>query len=211
MIVNINQLISQVVAIVTQIVGLALLALAAAVVCLASPASAYDYDDKWIGQTIHLQHRKAWLDARKHVKPRHYHKPKPQPTHPDTRVYGMISRGPQRVYRDATSHVECWPPIEAISGEHASEDRAWNDAQLQWMGAVAVKYGARFADIQSVDARTLRRQCFRTSFNDSWAGRNVEAAKQAMGLTGFKLRCVIVASPCMAPATGDTPLKGDQK
>jgi hypothetical protein len=187
-------------------------ALAAAVVCFASSASAYDYDSQWIGKTIHQQHRKEWLDARRHKpRPRHHHTPKPVRTHPDTRVYGMIAHGPQRVFRDATSHVQCWPPIEAISGEHASEDRAWNDAQLQWMGAVAVKYGARFADIQSVDARTVRRQCFRTSFNDSWAGRNVEAAKQAIGLTGFKLRCVIVASPCMAPATGDTPLKGDQQ
>jgi hypothetical protein len=184
---------------------------------LISSAAAQDYDNRWIGQTIHQQHRAEWFDARRHIRPRHvhrpvrHHKPKVVEAHRDTRVYGMVMSGPQKIYRDATSHVQCWPPVEAISGEHANEDRAWNEAQLHWMGAVSVKYGARFADIQAIDARTLRRQCFRTSFNDSWAGRNAEAVKQAVGLTGYKLRCVIVASPCMAPSTGDTPLKGDQQ
>ena len=180
---------------------------------LASPAGAqgtHDADQRWIRQTIHQQHRKEWFDARRHIRPRHSHRQRVE-THPSTRVYGVIMRGPQQVYRDATSHVQCWPPYKHVGGEFSDEKRAWNEAQLGWMGAVSAEYGSRYADVQNVDARTLHRQCFRVSFNDSWAARNLEAAQQAVGLTGYKVRCIIVASPCMAPATNSTPLKGDER
>lgn len=194
--------------------------------------SRHDHDQQWIRQTIREKDRQAlekhygmpveivrrprtvprdrhyydrWREARRDDRDRHEH-------HREARVYGMVMHGPQATFRDATSHVSCFPPVENTSREHSDEGRAWNDAQLGWMASVSVKYGARFADVQNVDARTLKRQCFRSSFDESWLGRNREALAQNTGAgLGYKVRCTIIASPCMAPMTNDTPLKGDEK
>ena len=194
--------------------GVALLAL------MPLPAAAYDYDQQWVRQTIHGQKREAWLAERRHKPVKHYSKPKPatkrhhhHEKHADTtdgtRVYGVAYRA-GRTIRDATANVQCWPPLENTSREHSNEDRAWNDAQLGWMASVASKYGARFADVQNIDLRTLERRCFRATFDESWLARNLEAAAQNTGTgLGYKLRCTIIAAPCMAPASNATPLKGD--
>lgn len=206
-------------------------------VCLAFQAfgqSRHDHDQQWIRQTIREKDRKAleqyydmpveivrrprtvhrerhyydrWREARRDERHEHRHE-----HHRETRVYGMVMHGPQATFRDATSHVSCFPPVENTSREHSDEGRAWNDAQLGWMASVSVKYGSRFADVQNVDARTLKRQCFRSSFDESWLGRNREALAQNTNTgLGYKVRCTIIASPCMAPMTNDTPLKGDER
>lgn len=205
----------------------------AMVVVKAKAQSRYDTDQQWIRKTLRQQrhedhereHRRevryeSWRqDREREYRHRHAHwrgnhnryYGYRSDEHRETRVYGMTMYGPQMVQRDATSHVSCWPPMENTSREHTDENRAWNDAQLGWMAAVSVKYGARFADVQNVDARTLKRQCFRSNFDESWLGRNREALAQNTGTgLGYKVRCTIIASPCMAPITNDTPLKGDQ-
>jgi hypothetical protein len=81
------------------------------------------------------------------------------------------------------------------------------------MKAVSVRYGAMYADVQNADARTLVRQCFRSSFNEGWLARNVEAVAQNTGVgSGFSWTCRIIASPCIQPVQGanETTLKGDK-
>lgn len=128
------------------------------------------------------------------------------------RVYGFIARMTQQDRRDC--HQGCCPPVENISRDHLSEQRSWNDAQLGWMKAVAVRYGAMYADVQNADARSLVRQCFRSSFNEGWLARNVEAlAQNTKTGDGFSWTCRIIASPCIQPIQDahETPLKGDEK
>lgn len=205
--------------------------------CVAFPAfgqSRHDHDQQWIRQTIREKDRQAlekhygmpveivrrprhvhrerhyydrWREARRDDRDRHHHSHE----HRETRVYGFVQRMTQQDRRDC--HNGCCPPIENISRDHGSEQRSWNDAQLGWMKAVAVRYGSMYADVQNADARTLVRQCFRSSFNESWLGRNAEAAAQKLGGDGHSWTCRIIASPCIQPITGgyETPLKGDEK
>lgn len=207
--------------------GIALALAVTAAVCVllvlarAEAQSRYDHDASWVRQSLRETDRRALerhygepveIVRRPRRPRRHAARPAPPPVHPETRVYGVIHRPGQQVLRDATAHVTCWPPVENTSREHSDEGRAWNDAQLGWMASVSVKYGARFADIQNVDARSLRRQCFRSSFDESWLARNREALAQNTGTgLGYKVRCTIIAAPCMAPMTNETPLKGDEK
>jgi len=178
--------------------------------------AAYDYDQRWIGQTIrqghHVEHR-----AKPRPVKRHTPKPKPAPKvvkdeHPEARVYGVTIRMVQIDKRDC--HGGCCPAVENISRDHSSQDRAWNDAQLGWMKAVAVRYGSMYADIQNSDWSGLVKQCFRSSFGESWLDRNLEAAAKNTGISdGHKWTCRIIARPCIQPVDGaiDTKLKGDSR
>jgi hypothetical protein len=194
--------------------------------------SRYDHDQKWVRTTIkdsiREKDRKAleqYYDMPVEIvrRPRHVHRERhyydrwrearrdERHEHRETRVYGFVQHMTQQDRRDC--HNGCCPPIENISRDHGNEQRSWNDAQLGWMKAVAVRYGSMYADVQNADARTLVRQCFRSSFNESWLGRNAEAAAQKLGGDGHSWTCRIIASPCIQPITGgyETPLKGDEK
>lgn len=132
--------------------------------------------------------------------------------HPETRVYGFVARMTQIDGRDCRNG--CCPAVENISRSHTSEAEAWDDAQLGWMKAVSVRYGAMYADVQNMDIRTMSRQCFRCEFNESWIGRKREQVAQATGVSnGFKSCCRIIASPCIQPIQGanEAPLKGDER
>lgn len=205
-------------------------ALAMPSVHLTQAQSRHDHDQQWIRQTIREKDRQAlekhygmpveivrrprtrhyydrWREARRDDRDRRHH----DSEHRETRVYGFVQRMTQQDRRDC--HNGCCPPIENISRDHGSEQRSWNDAQLGWMKAVAVRYGSMYADVQNADARTLVRQCFRSSFSESWLARNAEAAAQKLGGDGFSWTCRIIASPCIQPIQSayETPLKGDEK
>ena len=185
----------------------------------------HDHDQKWIRSTIREGERKELeryygepVEIVRRPRHRHYPEPRryqehghePHP-HTATRVYGYVQHMTQQDKRDC--HNGCCPPVENISRDHGSEQRSWNDAQLGWMKAVAVRYGAMYADVQNADARTLVRQCFRSSFGEGWLARNLEAAAQKTGVSdGHQWTCRIIASPCIQPTTGgyETPLKGDK-
>lgn len=191
------------------------------VACMCLPAMAqsrYDSDQAWVRETIHKERRAErrrqalvieYREQRRiRHRPRHQHDN--ERTYRKPRVYGYVAMMSQQDRRDC--HGGCCPPVENISRDHGAENRAWNDAQLGWMKAVAVRYGAMYADVQNVDARTLLKQCFRSSFDESWIGRNKEALAQNTGIgDGFKWTCRIIASPCIQPIQGanDTRLKGD--
>lgn len=167
-----------------------------------SGASGDEYDQRWVKQTLRTERHVHRQQVRRRPQPRVIYRDRvARPKEPEsTRVFGFVAHvgGP------------CRPAVENISREHTSEKAAWNDAQLGWMKAVSVRYGAMYADVQNVDARTLRRQCFRSSFDESWVARNLEALVQNTGTgPGYKTTCRIIASPCIAPITNDTPLKGD--
>lgn len=192
--------------------------------------SRYDPDNRWIRDTLraerHKHHDHEHVEVRRYrwehaeprrryygerrrerevVEDRHHH-------HESTRVYGFVARMTQTDRRDC--HNGCCPPVENISSAHSNEGAAWNHAQLGWMKAISVRYGAMYADVQNADARTLVRQCFRCEFDESWIARNREALAQNTGTgNGFKTCCRIIASACIQPVVGasETPLKGDQK
>jgi len=215
---------------------------AVAVVAKARAQSRYDTDQTWIRKTLRDQrreehareHYEEWREARASEQRRrharwhesrnryygytHSHRERDysgqyrrEPEHREARVYGFVARMTQQDQRDCRNG--CCPPVENISRDHGSETRAWNDAQLGWMKAIAVRYGAMYADVQNADARSLVRQCFRSSFDESWIGRNKEALAQNAGGDGFKWTCRIIASPCIQPIQGahETPLKGDER
>jgi len=193
-------------------------------VCLAFPAigqSRHDHDQQWIRQTIREKDRQAlekhygmpveivrrprhvhrerhyydrWREARRDERDhRHGHEP-----HRATRVYGMVMRREQFVERHATSHVECFPPVQEQSGDFANDDKALAEAEVRWQAKVAVQYGMAWADFSNATNR--QKMCFRSTFDESWWGRNKEAASQRLGISeGYKKRCTITASPCRAP------------
>ncbi len=205
----------------------ALLALALLLVSSSAMAqSRYDHDSKWIRDTLReerrAERRAEWLEERHERRQRYfwlehtrryggrYHARRD--AHPETRVYGMTIRGMTQVdTRDCRNG--CCPPVENISKAHSSESAAWNDAQLGWMKAISVRFGAMYADVQNADERTIVRQCFRCEFNEDWISRNREALAQNTGTgNGFKSCCRIIARACIQPIQGadETPLKGDK-
>lgn len=203
------------------------------VVVKARAQSRYDIDQQWIRKTLRQQrhedrdreHRReeryeSWRqDREREHRHRHAHwrgnheryYGQRADEHRETRVYGFVARMTQQDRRDC--HNGCCQPVENISRDHGTEQRAWADAQLGWMKASAARFGSMYADVQNADARTLVKQCFRSSFDESWIGRNREALAQNTGAgDGFKWTCRIIASPCIQPIQGahETTLKGDQ-
>lgn len=196
------------------------------VIALAKAQSHYDADQSWIRQTLREERkaeRRAYRERHaltieyrdRHVERRHRHRDRwrespvrrhyyaaPAHRHYDrhdgTRVYGIIQRGSQFVERHATSHVECFPAIQEQSGDFSNDAKALNEAEVRWAAKVAVQYGMLFADFRN--AADKKSTCFRSTFDESWWGRNREAAAQNLGISeGFKKRCLIEAKPCRAP------------
>lgn len=211
-------------------VTLGALLVAGIVVASARSQTRYDTDQKWIRDTLRAEREKHDDIVERQREFRRYRWEQQEPRrryygerrdrerevaeeHRDgTRVYGFVARMTQTDRRDC--HNGCCPAVENISRAHGTEDRAWSDAQLGWMKAVSVRYGAMYADVQNVDARSLVKQCFRCEFDESWIGRNREALAQNTGTgNGFKTCCRIIASACIQPIVGasETPLKGDPK
>jgi hypothetical protein len=192
---------------------------AALAVLLAMPsaAMAQDYDSRWIGETI----RRSLHDSDKprvYRTPReHYRAPEPRrerehrepEIHPGTRVHGIMTHSQQRIQRDVLSNVICMPPIESLSVEANTEEGAWKDAQRNWENLVRWKYGERFMAIGN--AASVTKQCSRSSGNQSVAGRVAENVATVLGQDGYKHRCQIVASACMAPQEQGPNVKGDSK
>lgn len=184
--------------------------------------SRHDHDQQWIRQTIREKDRQAlekhygmpveivrrprtvhrdrhyydrWREARRDDRDRHHHG---HEHHRATRVYGMVMRREQFVERHATSHVECFPPVQEQSGDYPTENRAMADAEVRWGAKVAVMYGAIYADFTNANSRAKR--CFRSTFDESKLGKNLEALKQNLNISdGYQKKCVVTASPCLAP------------
>ena len=178
------------------------------------------------------RHRQIGGD-RAHHRHRHY-EPQPKVIYRDrdrerdyeryrdgTRVYGYTHRegegrsiqgvqtyDRQRVFRDATSNVVCFPAMEAISAESNSEDAAWRDAQRNWENLSRWRYGERAMMVQN--ARGITKQCSRSSGNQSVAGKIIERTAEAFGAEGYKHRCAIIAEPCTAPANYEADIKGEK-
>lgn len=125
-----------------------------------------------------------------------------------SRVYGYINRSRQTTLRDATSHVECFPPVESLSAEFLTEDGAMNDARLAWANSVRWRYGERYMSIDN--AARVEKQCNISTSSESSAGKIVEKVGQAIGMEGHKIRCRLMASPCMAPIEFDPAIKGSK-
>lgn len=196
------------------------------VIALAKAQSRYDADQSWIRQTLREErkaerrahrerhaltveyhgsprrhhHRDRWRDnpTRRHYYAAPTHRHYDRDRHDATRVYGIVQRGSQFVERHATSHVECFPAIQEQSGDFATDAKALNEAEIRWSAKVAVQYGMIYADFRN--AAGAKSTCFRSTFDESWWGRNKEAVAQNLGISeGFKKRCVIEAKPCRAP------------
>lgn len=192
--------------------------------------SRYDTDQTWVRQTIRETNRKAlenyygepvefvrrprprsqeshhhhydsrdWRYRERQSRERdHEHHDRDRSAVSATRVYGVVMRRQQFVERNATSHVECFDAIQEQSGDFGSENKALNDAEVRWSAKVAVRYGAVYADF--THARGRERQCFRSTFDESWWGRNKEAAIQNLNMgDGYKKKCIVTARPCLAP------------
>lgn len=183
---------------------------------MARAQTRHDADQAWIRKTLRDERRKEWeredgmRDHGVHARPaggwvspsrrRPYIvvERREPPEHSSTRVYGMVMRRSQFVERHATSHVECFPPVQEQSGDFANDDKALAEAEVRWQAKVAVQYGMAWADFSNATHR--QKMCFRSTFDESWWGRNKEAASQRLGISdGYKKRCTITASPCRAP------------
>lgn len=182
-----------------------------AVVARAEP---YNPEDKWIGRSIRSQADRDHVDHR--PARRTYHAPQPrrlhrevsEPHHPQTRVYGIVTRRSDTVVRDATGHVECFPALEARSHERQSENTAWDDAQRAWQNTVRWKYGERFQNIGHASA--IEKRCNVSTISESVAGKMIETAR---GLVtgddnGRRWRCEVRANPCLAPVDTQPNVKG---
>ena len=173
-------------------------------------ARSEDYDQRWIKHTLRDERHGA-RDGRRHNSPP-YRPYRPYRSnhrdHEATRVYGIVQRPHIRVERDELSAVVCFAPISAISHEYTSEDTAWRNAQIAFENLARWQYGERFAAV--ANAANIQRMCNRSSSPQSVAGKIGEAMASAVGNDGFRHRCQIIASPCMAPTVIDTPIKSDK-
>lgn len=131
--------------------------------------------------------------------------------HVATRVYGVVMRREQFVQRDATSHVQCYPPMEAMSHERSSQDDAWNDAQRAWANAVRFRFGERYQDIRN--ANPVQKQCNISSVSETVAGKMIDGAKAIVGADtgGSRWRCLVRAGPCQAEFEVDPNVRGEPK
>lgn len=188
----------------------------------------HDHDQKWIKNTIREGERK---ELEKYYgepveivrRPRHRHYPEPRryrehghdhdrDTHVATRVYGVVMRKEGFSERDATAHVTCFPPVVGRSNERSSQEKAWDDAQLDWANAVRWLYGERFQDIRN--ANPVAKQCSPSSISESQAGKLIQNAKEAItGNTEVsnRWRCQVRAGPCQAPIETTPAIHGEPK
>jgi hypothetical protein len=187
-----------------------------AVSAFGSSVSARDWDDNaWVRQTIRQERRETYRRTHPYRPPvysyqrRHYELPAPVHVEPPShhRALNVITSGHQKLQRDVLSNVVCMPPIEAVSTEANTEEGAYKDAMRVWENLVRWKMGERFMSISN--AAEITRQCSRSSGNQSIVGRAVEAMASAVGQDGFKHRCQIIASPCMAPIQANPVVKND--
>ena len=198
---------------------------------LARSQARHDHDQKWIKSTIREGDRQALEKYygepveivrrprrnHRHYEPvRRYHshdrdRDRDRDTHVATRVYGVVMRKEQFVQRDATSHVQCYPPMEAMSHERSSQDDAWADAQRSWANAVRYRFGERYIDIRN--ANPVQRQCNISTVSESVAGKMVDGAKALVGADtgGSRWRCVVRAGPCQAEFEADPNVRGEPK
>lgn len=197
----------------------------------------HDHDQKWIRSTIREGERKeleryygepveivrrprmsdsqkqsvVWSDNNRRRYREHSHE-QDRDTHVATRVYGVVMRKEGFSERDATAHVTCFPPVVGRSNERSSQEKAWDDAQLDWANAVRWLYGERFQDIRN--ANPVAKQCSPSSISESQAGKLIQNAKEAItGNTEVsnRWRCQVRAGPCQAPIETTPAIHGEPK
>lgn len=88
----------------------------------------------------------------------------------------------------------CKPEIKVTGTQFLSENGAKERAQKAWEGMVQFRHGELYADLRF--ARDIRYQCVRSSV-ENIANR----ASEAVGINTQLKRCLIWATPCIAPLT----------
>lgn len=88
----------------------------------------------------------------------------------------------------------CKPEIKVTGTQFLSENGAKERAQKAWEGMVQFRHGELYADLRF--ARDIRYQCVRSSV-ENIANR----ASEALGVNTQLKRCLIWATPCIAPLT----------
>ncbi len=202
------------------------IALTLALLLLSTAAHATDYHwaDRVFSESDERdptkRHVRIGGDRHRYRQTHRHHRPHVH-AHPATRVYsyeqriyesgaiqGVRTQDRQRLYRDATSNVVCFPAMEALSVEANTEDGAWRDAQRNFENSARWRYGEKFMAISN--ARSVVKQCSRSSGNQSVTGKLMERVAESVGAEGFKHRCSIIAEPCAAPVSYDADVKGEK-
>ena len=175
--------------------------LLAAFLLLSVRANAQDVDSSW---TLRPLAQQCLDDPRCRSslrRPRHHR------YHPSY-GYGVPEYAP-RVYAYARRRdgeetrrtLACKPLMEGRGAEANTSEGALRLANRAWQAAVRSELGERHMDLKN--AGDYRWTCFRSSTNESVAGRALEWAAGAV-----RMRCKVWARPCLAPIIQGLPDKG---
>lgn len=116
-----------------------------------------------------------------------------------TRVYGYERRGEPRETRN---QLRCERTMEGRGAEANTSEGALRLANRAWQAGVRAELGERFMELKH--AGEYKWSCFRSSTNESVAGRALEWAAGAV-----RVRCQVWARPCRAPVLEGLPEKGE--
>lgn len=193
----------------------------------------HDHDQRWIKQTIREEDRRELekhygepvelvrrprrTHSHSHYDPRDWRHERQRrhdhdrPEYAGTRVYGVVMRREGFSERDATAHVQCYPPVQGISNERSSQSEAWEDAVRDWANKVRWTYGEKFIDPRN--ANPMQRQCNISTVSESVVGKLTSDARAAAGgeAYGSRWRCVARGGPCQAAIEPAPELKGELK
>ena len=171
---------------------------------VAMPASAKDFDARWIDETLGSRRPERREVKRAHRVPERTHRAHAKPRREARRAPPPVERDPEprRDPEPEPEHVPrttCMQPVNAISHERLTSENAWEDARRTWMNAVRWAYGERFMAIEH--AEHVVRLCNISAASQNVTGRIGEAVRDAIGTEagGNRWRCEITAQPCMAP------------
>jgi hypothetical protein len=190
--------------------GLLALGLAAYLWLFAWDAGAQDIDSRWTLRPLAQQClddpycRSSLRRPRRHPQPYYryvapsrnhtYHLPEQAP-----RVYSYERRDHRGEPR--RNELRCERTMEARGAEANTSEGALRLANRAWQAGVRAELGERFMELKH--AGDYKWSCFRSSTNESVAGRALEWAAGAV-----RVRCQVWAKPCRAPVVEGLPEKG---
>lgn len=143
-------------------------------------------------------------------RPRRY---RPQYVEPSrNHRYYLPEQTPTRVYsyerrvepRETRSELKCQATVVAQGSEANSSEGALRLANRAWQATVRTEIGERHMDLKN--AGDYAWTCFRSSTNESIAGRALEWAAGSV-----RIRCKVWAKPCLAPVIKGMPDRGTVK